>query len=62
MAYMDVGRVKKQVFLWSDQMASGNCRNYNFVVKETLRQIGFAHYADINYAINLIIIIIISIF
>ena len=53
MAYMDVGCVKKQVFLWSHQMASRNCRNYNFVVEETLRQIGLAHYADINYAINL---------
>ena len=45
-------RTREQV---SILVASRNCRNYNFVVKETLRQIhvGLAHYADINYAINL---------
>ena len=34
-------------------MSSRNCRNYNFVIKDTLRQIGLAHFADTNYAINL---------
>ena len=34
-------------------MSSRDCCNYNFVVKETLRQIRLAYYADINYAIHL---------
>ena len=50
---MDVGRVNKQVLLWSDQMASRNCRNYNFVIKDFLRQVGVALFADIYYAISL---------
>ena len=50
---MDDGRVNKRVFLCADQMASRNCRNYNFVIKDTLRQIGLAHFAETNYAINL---------
>ena len=45
--------MNKRVFLWADQMASRNCTNYNFVIKDTLRQIGLAHFADTNYAINL---------
>ena len=53
MLHMDDGRKNIQVVLWADQMASRNCRNYNFVIKDTLRQIGLAQFADTNYAINL---------
>ena len=44
---------KQASVLLSDQMANRDCRKHNFVIKETLRQIGLAHYGDINYAINL---------
>ena len=53
MVHLDDGRVNKQMFLWADQMASRNYRNYTFVIKDTLRQIGLAHFADTHFANNL---------
>ena len=52
MICMDVSRVNKRVFLWSDQMANRNCKTHNFVIREQFRQFGLGRYVDINMPLS----------
>ena len=50
---MDVSRVNKQIFIWSDQMANRNSKNHNFVVRKNFNHLGLGRYSETSMPFSL---------
>ena len=48
MVHMDISRINKRVFLWSDRNAGRGCKNHNFQIKDQFKKLGLETFADTN--------------
>ena len=45
---MDISRINKRVFLWSDRNAGRGCKNHNFQIKDQFKKLELETFADTN--------------